>query len=94
MVLFLLSFGQGMAGLPWTVNSEIYPIKYRSIAVSILTAFNWVMNLIVSATFLSFSDRLTPHRAFWVYAIMSGLGVIWLYFKLPETKGKDIGGNS
>jgi hypothetical protein len=29
-----------------------------------------------------------------VYAIMSGLGVIWLYFKLPETKGKDIGGNS
>jgi hypothetical protein len=76
MVLFLLSVGQGMAGLPWTVNSEIYPIKYRSIAVSILTAFNWVMNLIVSATFLSFSDRLTPHRAFWVYAIMSGLGVI------------------
>jgi SP family myo-inositol transporter-like MFS transporter 13 len=75
MVLFLLSVGQGMAGLPWTVNSEIYPIKYRSIAVSILTAFNWVMNLIVSATFLSFSDRLTPHRAFWVYAIMSGLGV-------------------
>lgn len=90
MVLFLLSFGKGMAGLPWTVNSEIYPIKYRSMAVSISTAFNWVMNLIVSATFLSFSDRLTPHRAFWVYAIMSGLGVIWLYFNLPETKGKSL----
>ena len=90
MVLFLLPFGKGMAGLPWIVNSEIYPIKYRSIAVSISTAFNWVMNLVVSSTFLSFSNRLTPHRAFWVYAIMSGLGVIWLYFKLPETKGKSL----
>jgi SP family myo-inositol transporter-like MFS transporter 13 len=90
MVLFLLTFGIGMSGLPWTVNSEIHVIKYRSIAVSISTATNWIMNLIVSATFLSFSDRLTPHRAFWVYAFMSGLGVIWLYFKLPETKGKSL----
>ena len=76
MIFFLLSFGKGMAGLPWTVNCENYPIKYRSMAVSISTPTNWVMNLIVCATFLSFSDRLSPHRAFWFYAIMSGLGVI------------------
>lgn len=99
MVGYLVAFGFGMSPIPWLVNAEIYPIRVRSTAISISTGVNWVANLIVSTTFLSLAkvtstDRENaenhPDGAFWIYAAIASLGLVWVAFTLPETNGKTL----
>ena len=48
-----------MGTMPWTINSEIYPLWARSAGNSIATSFNWAFNLLVSMTFLSLIEAIT-----------------------------------
>ena len=83
-------FAPGMGPLPWTINSEIYPTWARSTAISIATATNWIFNLFVSLTFLTFADNLGQPGTFGFYAGFSVLGLIFVVFLVPETKGRSL----
>lgn len=87
LFMYLAFFASGMGPMPWTINSEIYPLAIRSYALSISTTVNWFSNLIMSFTFLSMIQSLAPYGAFWLYGIIALAGWMYLYHALPETKG-------
>ncbi|KAE8882291.1 Proton myo-inositol cotransporter [Phytophthora fragariae] len=90
MFLYLAFFASGMGCMPWTINAEIYPLRVRSFALSASTSVNWLSNLLVSFTFLSTIDALAPYGAFWLYAVVSLFGLMYLWLELPETKGLEL----
>ena len=48
-----------MGPMPWTINSEIYPLWARSTGNSASTFTNWICNLAVSMSFLSLTEAMT-----------------------------------
>ncbi|XP_041349826.1 proton myo-inositol cotransporter-like [Gigantopelta aegis] len=90
LVMYLIFFAPGMGPMPWTINSEIYPLWARSVGTSVSTFTNWTCNLAVSMSFLSLTEALTRYGTFWLYACLAFLGAIILALLLPETKGKTL----
>ncbi|KAK3001771.1 hypothetical protein RJ639_021536 [Escallonia herrerae] len=87
LALYIISYSPGMGTVPWIVNSEIYPLRYRGIGGGIAAVSNWVSNLIVSETFLTLTEVLGSSGTFLLFAGFSFIGLVAIYFLVPETKG-------
>lgn len=55
----------GMGAMPWTVNSEIYPLWARSTGNACSAGVNWIFNVLVSLTFLHVAEYLTYYGTHW-----------------------------
>ena len=51
----------GMGPMPWTINSEIYPLWARSTGNAAATTVNWVSNLVIAMTFLTLTEAITTY---------------------------------
>ncbi|XP_055761429.1 proton myo-inositol cotransporter-like isoform X3 [Salvelinus fontinalis] len=88
LVLYLAFFAPGMGPMPWTINSEIYPLWARSTGNACSAGVNWTFNFLVSLTFLHVAQNLTYYGAFFLYSGLALLGSFFIYGCLPETKGR------
>jgi SP family galactose:H+ symporter-like MFS transporter len=87
VLLYIVFFAISLGPLGWLIISEIYPLKVRGIGMSIGALSNWLFNAIVTFTFLSLIEILSPTGAFLLYAGVGVLGLIWGIYFIPETKG-------
>lgn len=85
--LYIISYSPGMGTVPWIVNSEIYPLRYRGTGGGIAAVANWCSNLLVSETFLTLTEALGSAGTFLLFAGFSFLGLVGIFFLVPETKG-------
>ncbi|OMO68464.1 Sugar/inositol transporter [Corchorus capsularis] len=87
LALYIISFSPGMGTVPWILNSEIYPLKYRGICGGLASLSNWVSNLVVSLCFLPVSLALGSSGTFGLFAGFCVVGITLIYLFVPETKG-------
>jgi sugar porter (SP) family MFS transporter len=90
LMVYVGSFAIGLGPVFWLVLSEIYPLRIRGRAMSIGTAANWSVNLIVALTFLTLTQVLGNAATFWLYGIVSIGAWLFAFFLVPETKGKTL----
>lgn len=87
---FIVGFAMSAGPLVWTLCAEIQPIKGRDFGITISTITNWVVNMMVGATFLTLLNTLGGGQTFMLYAAMNLFFIILVALYVPETKGESL----
>jgi MFS transporter, SP family, galactose:H+ symporter len=90
ILLYIVSFAISLGPVFWLMSSEIFPNRLRATGASISTVANWAANLLVSITFLSLLHAVGEPVTFWIYAVMALVTLLFVWFIVPETKGKTL----
>lgn len=90
LCLFVVDFSLGFGPIPWIMSSEIFTPGIKSIASSAAGTFNWFLAFLVTKFYLQVKECVGQDSTFYAFAILSLLGGVFVYFVVPETKGKTV----
>lgn len=99
-IVFIYFSGVGWA-LGWNstqylIGAEIYPLRVRSLGVSLTMCFHFVNQYgnskAVPLMLLDGPGGLTPKGTFWFFSAVTLLGLGFVWFFMPETAGKSLEG--
>ena len=83
-------YAMSLAPVTWVVIAEIFPNRIRAGAMSIAVTALWSACFVLTYTFPLLNAALQTSGTFWIYAGICLAGSIFLYLRLPETRGKTL----
>lgn len=89
-VMAIAFYAISLGPVTWVLLSEIFPMKLRSIGLSICTFFLWISSFLLTYTFPFLNKSLSTGGVFGVYSLICLLGFIFIFLRVPETKGKTL----
>mmetsp|Transcript_31116 Transcript_31116/g.81549 ORF Transcript_31116/g.81549 Transcript_31116/m.81549 type:complete len:533 (-) Transcript_31116:39-1637(-) len=91
VVGYIAFFSLGLGAIPWLMMSEVFPLKYRAPASSLMTLLNWTLSFVITKLFHTMvCSPLQAYGTFWLYGGICVVGVFFVLTKTPETKGKTL----
>jgi SP family xylose:H+ symportor-like MFS transporter len=83
-------YAMSLAPLTWVLISEIFPNQIRGMATSVAVISLWLAYFILVFTFPIIEKHFGDAIAFWCYSVICVFGFLFIWKKLPETKGKSL----
>lgn len=93
MVFYVAAYAVGLGTVPWQ-QSELFPLRVRSLGSGIATSTNWSSNFIIGMSFLPLMNYLGPSTTFALYAVVCIVGWFMIWKIYPETAGLELEGIS
>ena len=87
---FIACFAFSLGPVMWVLLSELYPIKYRGLAIGIIAFVNSAISSTVQLIFPWELDNLGNAMTFFIFGAIAFVGFFVMIKILPETKGKSL----
>jgi sugar porter (SP) family MFS transporter len=90
ILIFIACFGFSLGPVMWVMLSEMYPNKYRGLAIGVIGFVNSFASWLVQQLFPWELSNLGNATTFFIFGFIA-LGGFFLFLRiLPETKGKSL----
>lgn len=90
LCIFIVVFSLGFGPIPWMISSEVFPPEIKSVASSAAGTFNWLLAFCVTKLYPTMLENIGGDGAFYIFTGFSVVGTIFVFFVIPETKGKTL----
>jgi len=90
VVVYMVTNNGAFGVTIWLINSEVYPMKLRSKGGAFGSFSHWFFDFLIALTTLSMFSYLGAAGPFWLFTGVSVVALVFIYFLLPETKGKSL----
>ncbi|CAL4990074.1 unnamed protein product [Urochloa decumbens] len=84
------AYSVGYALVVNTYSAEILPLRLRAQGLGVGVAVNRLVSGLVTMTFISVADAITMPGCFFMYAVVTAVAFVFVYARLPETKGRSL----
>lgn len=88
--LFIASHAIGQGAVIWVFISELFPNKLRAAGTSFGTSVHWVLAALIPSFIPFLFKQIGTTTVFGIFCIMMVFQLLWVYFKMPETKGRTL----
>ena len=68
---------------------ELAKTDYRSLIACLGSTFNWFNAFLITKFYLFVHERLSAFLIYWMFAVICLSSCVYVWFCLPETKGKN-----
>jgi sugar porter (SP) family MFS transporter len=83
-------YGISLAPVTWVLIAEIFPNRIRGAAISVAVSALWIACFILTFLFPILTGKVGMAATFWLYAGICVLGFVFVFLRVPETKGKTL----
>lgn len=90
VVLAIGFYAMSLGPVTWVLLSEIFPNKVRGVAMAVCTAALWIASFLLTYTFPFLNSGLGTGGTFLLYAVICFCGFLFVWRRIPETKGKSL----
>lgn len=88
LIVFALLNNFGLFTLPYVLIGELFATNIKEIASSLTILYGGVLAFLVTKFFDPISEAWGRFTMFWIFAGCCAVGAVFIFFALPETKGK------
>jgi sugar porter (SP) family MFS transporter len=87
---FVGAFAMSIGPVMWVLFSELFPNRIRAIAITFVGLVNMAISFLVQLLFPWELETLGNAGTFLLFGVFAVIGFVFIWFKVPETKGKSL----